>query len=145
MNSKDKVSYDYTVALSSKDSFIASESILSSLPDDFFQEEENKDMLKENLETQVCVSIGDQLHVGKLVSFEVDNSQTVLYFEMKKTAALHFIKRERFKSVEVRHGDAKLYEATEVPKLKDTVCVDLTGPSALVTLTIKKIAYTERA
>ena len=143
---KDKVSYDYTIALSSKDSFIASESLLTSLPEEFFQEQEDQtEVLSENLETQVWISIGEKKHSGKLVSFEVDNNQTVLYFEIKKTAALYFIKRERLDAVEVVHGDAVLYEALDVPKLKDTVSVDLTGSGALVTLTIRKIAYTERS
>ena len=144
MSSKE---YDYVVTVT-EDNFFMSDSLTDRLPEKFFESHEDEDSnetkLGENVETQVHLNLNEEDHVGKLVSFEVQSSQTVLCFEIKKTSGLQFISGKRFESVTIRHGEIDLWSSEDVPKLKDTVSVDLNGQDALVTLTVRKIAYTER-
>jgi len=137
MSTSDKQEYNYTVTLT-EDNFIASESLMSSLPDEFFQKVE--DSPDDSTETQVHLISEDESHIGKLISFESQNDQTVLYCEMRKSSALRLITGKRFETVSVRHEGNDLWVSNDVPKLKDTVSVDLNGSEAYVTLTIRKIS-----
>lgn len=144
MSSKE---HDYTVTVT-EDNFFISDSLSDRLPEKFFNDGDQEDgsdlKLGENVETQIHLSLKEESHVGKLVSFEVQSSQTVLCFEIKKTSGLQFISGKRFENVTIRHGEIDLWSSEDVPKLKDTVSVDLNGQDALVTLTVRKIAYTEK-
>ncbi len=139
-NDKD---YGYTVTMSStEDNFIISDSLRGYLPEDIFSN--NNSELSNDFETQVCLAHDNNSYVGKLISFELQNSQSTLCFELKKTEAIQFIDGKRFDTVTIKHADTELWSAEEVPKLKDTVSVDLNNSEAIVTLIIRKIAYTER-
>ena len=140
-SNKNKSDYDYVVTLSD-DNFIVSDSIRGSLPEEFFPSDE--DALDDSSETQVYLEFEEENHVGKLLSFESQNNQTSLCFEMRKSSALQLVSGKRFEAVTVKHEDVVLWSSSDVPKLKDTVNVDLSGSEALVTLTVRKIAYTER-
>ena len=145
MSSKHKGEHDYIISLS-EDSFIVSDSIRSSLPDEFFQDKNADDevQLNDSSETQVHLVSDEETHTGKLLSFECQSSQTVLYFEMRKLSALQLISGKRFKTITVRHDDVDLWVEEDIPKLKDTVAVDLNGPEAFITLTVRKIAMPGR-
>ncbi len=138
MSSKDKGEYDYVVTLT-QDNFIASDSLAGQLPDEFY-ETQNEEFISDSFETQLILTSGEKQHVGKLLSFEMQNDQTILYCEMRKSSALQLISGKRFDSVSVNHGDDSLWSADDIPKLKDTVSVDLNGPEAYVTLTVRKIS-----
>ena len=138
-----KTDYDYVVTVSDNSLFV-SDSIKSSLPDSFF-EQEAEDVLKDTSETLVVLHDGDEFCSGKLITFEFQTDQTVLHWEMRKSSALKLIEGKRFKSIVVKHDDVTLWETSDVPKLKDTVTIDLSsGENAYITLTVRKISMHAR-
>ena len=124
----------YEVDLSS-DNLIISDSLRSTLSEQFLRETEVSELSK----AQVHMISSDSEYIGELVSFELHSDHTIIDFKMRDNEALQLLPGARFDLVTVRHVGEDLWSEQNIPKLKDSVTVSLVPEGAHVTLTVRKI------